>query len=272
LLHQCRLCGADGLFHGHRDDDGGGDFAGESFGVEVFDQLGQGPSPAVRPVDIGPIRVPTHTPTRADPEGGTRGVSCGGAVGGVAGGGVQVGSDRPVSQVTGSGLTIRQHRFGGLAEVVPPGCGHRLQDFAQHPRGEGRQQRVEFRGPITEVLHGDRRQPVGPGLLIEQLGFDMVSDFLGGAFGVGEGELRRPRQPTRIQHLGFLDQGGFDLRPLNVSQRLREFVHRRGDDPRTSTRNVTGIERRPGRSQSLSSKRGRQDHIPCRASPITTGG
>ena len=74
LLHQCRLCGADGLFHGHRDDHGGGDFPGESFGVQVFDQLGQGPSAAVRPVDIGPVGIPTGTPTRPDPEGGTRSV------------------------------------------------------------------------------------------------------------------------------------------------------------------------------------------------------
>ena len=42
-------------------------------------------------------------------------------LGGVAGGGVEAGSDRPITQVTRSSLTISQRRFGGFTEVIPGG-------------------------------------------------------------------------------------------------------------------------------------------------------
>lgn len=56
------LGGGEDLFEGHGDHDGRCDLAGEFVGVEVLDQVGQGPAAALRPVHRRPIRIPTRQP------------------------------------------------------------------------------------------------------------------------------------------------------------------------------------------------------------------
>jgi hypothetical protein len=285
LLELGGFRGAHHLFGGHRDDDGGGDLPGQLLGVQVLDQLGQRPATTVGPVDVGPVRVPTlnrcplaplaaSRPDGARPSAAMRPFAPvvarrTGAEGRVlvrAGGAQQVSSDGAVVQAPGRGLPVGQRGLlGSLAQVVTPGCGHRLQHLAQRLRCWGRQRRRQLRGAIAQVTHGHRRQPVGPTLLIHQLRLEVIGDLSRGLLRSSQRDLRRPIQPARVQPASIAPGPTRPAPGPPPSDRLGQLAMVLAMIP-AFERDLTSLERLPRAVQPIRQRR-RQHDIPSRRAP-----
>jgi hypothetical protein len=96
------------------------------------------------------------------------------------------------------------------------------------------------------VVHRHRRERIRSPFLIQQLGFDMVGDLLRGPFGRRQRDQRRLAQLARGHPAGIPHQRCFDPLTLGVGQVLRQLAHGPGDDPRTATRHVPGLQRGTG--------------------------
>ena len=224
--------GAQDLFGGHRDDDGGGDLPGQPLGVQVLDQLSQSPPTTVGPVDVGPVRVPTLNTGTVGP-GRAVGAGAEGRVLVRARGAEQVSGDGAVVQAPGEGLTVGQGLLGSFAQVVAAGCGHRLQHLAKHPRDRRGQQGSQLGGAVAQVTQGHRRRPVGPTLLIQQLLLKVISDFSRGLLRSCQSDLRGPIQQARVPEI--YRTIGLDVEERIVRSEIRSSL-------RDSAANLTATE------------------------------